>query len=106
MAGHGFAMQARFAAQPGRAREFAALLLEGAAWLEAEPRCLLYAVLVDVQEPDVVWVTEAWTDEEAHRAALADPATRELIGRALPLLAGPPEARQLDPVGGKGLRLP
>jgi quinol monooxygenase YgiN len=106
MADDRFAMQARFVAQPGRAGEFAALLLEGAAALEAEPRCLLYAVFADAGEPDVVWVTEAWTDEQAHRTALEDPATRELIGRALPLLAGPPEARQLDPVGGKGLRLP
>jgi quinol monooxygenase YgiN len=101
-----FAMQARFTAQPGKAQEFAAMLLEGAAALETEPRCLLYAVFTDAEEPDVVTVTEAWTDEQAHRAALEDPATRALIGRALPLLAGPPEARQLHPVGGKGLPLP
>jgi quinol monooxygenase YgiN len=101
-----FAMQARFTAQPGKAGEFAALLLEGATALESDARCLLYAVFADADEPDVVWVTEAWADEDAHRASLEDPATRALIERALPLLAGPPEARQLHPVGGKGLRLP
>ncbi len=99
-------MQARFTVQPGMGAAFAELLLEAADGLEARDACLLYVVSRDVEEPDVVWVTEAWTAQDAHAASLQDPAARALIQRALPLLAGPPEARQLKPVGGKGLRLP
>jgi quinol monooxygenase YgiN len=101
-----FGMQARFSALPGEGAAFAALLLEAAAALEDQDACLLYVVYRDVEEPDVVWVTEAWTDQEAHAASLQDPAALALIERALPLLAAPPDARQLDPVGGKGLPLP
>jgi quinol monooxygenase YgiN len=101
-----FGMQARFTVQPDQGAAFAAILLEAARGLEARDACLLYVVSRDVEEPDVVWVTEAWTDQQSHAASLEDPAALELIGRALPLLAGPPEARQLDPVGGKGLPLP
>ena len=99
-------MQARFSALPGEGGAFAGLLLEAAEGLEARDACLLYAVSRDVEDPDVVWVVEAWTSQAAHAASLQDPAARALIERALPLLAGPPEARQLNPVGGKGLRLP
>jgi quinol monooxygenase YgiN len=101
-----FGMQARFTAQPGKGEAFAELLLEAAKGLEARAACLLYVVNLDVEEPDVVCVTEAWTTQAEHAASLQDPAARALIERALPLLAGPPEARQLHPVGGKGLRLP
>ena len=101
-----FGMQARFTTHPGRGADLAAMLLEAAAGLETRDACLLYLVGRDVEEPDVVWVTEAWTDQESHAASLQDPAALELIQRALPLLAGPPEARQIDPVGGKGLPLP
>jgi quinol monooxygenase YgiN len=102
----GFGMQARFTTEPGRGADLAALLLEAATGLETRDACLLYLVSRDVEEPDVVWVTEAWSDQESHAASLQDPAARELIERALPLLAGPPEARLLDHVGGKGLPLP
>jgi quinol monooxygenase YgiN len=101
-----FGMQARFVAQPGRGAEFAEMLLEAARGLESLDSCLLYLVNRDAEEPDVVWVTEAWTDQESHAVSLEDPAALELIQRALPLLAGPPEARLLEPLGGKGLPLP
>jgi quinol monooxygenase YgiN len=101
-----FSMQARFEARDGQGDAFEAILLEAAEGLEGEDACLLYAVSRDAQEPDVVWVTEIWADGDAHAASLEDPAARALIARAMPLLAGPPEARHLVPAGGKGVRLP
>jgi quinol monooxygenase YgiN len=101
-----FAMQARFAARPGEGGAFEAILLEAAASLEDDDACLIYAVSRDGEDPDVVWVTEVWSDADAHAASLEDPAARALIARAMPLLAEPPEARLLVPAGGKGVRLP
>jgi quinol monooxygenase YgiN len=99
-------MQARFSAQPGKGHEFVALLRGAALDLEDFEACLLYLVSQEVENPDVVWVTEVWVDSESHSASLENPHVRSVIEQALPLLAGPPEALHLLPVGGKGVRLP
>jgi quinol monooxygenase YgiN len=54
-------------------------------------------------EPDTIWVTEVWSNSEAHEASLAQEETKESIQRAMPLIAGV-EAIKLRPVGGKGLQ--
>jgi quinol monooxygenase YgiN len=101
-----FGMQVRFTTQPGRGDVLAALLLEVAAGLSDVAECVLYAVSRDPDDHDVLWVSEVWTDQDAHTASLQDPRARATIERALPLLAGPPEALHLLPLGGKGLPLP
>jgi quinol monooxygenase YgiN len=50
-----------------------------------------------------VLVTEVWADRVVLGASLEDERAQALIQRALPLLAGSPEATELRPVGGKGL---
>lgn len=97
-----YGMHVRFTAKAGEGDALATLLLEAAAGTQADADCRLYLVSRDPDDADVVYVTEAWTSREAHDAALEDPATRELIGRAMPLIAGPPEASHLLPAGGKG----
>src|SRR5690606_22328220 len=54
-------------AVPGKRAELAAVLVmeDG-----AMPGCLSYVVAEDPQDADVLWVTEVWTDEAAHRASL------------------------------------
>jgi quinol monooxygenase YgiN len=99
-------MQARFSAHPGKGHEFVALLRDAALDLEDFEACLLYLISQEAESPDVVWVTEVWVDSESHAASLENPRVRAVIQRALPLLAGPPEALQLLPAGGKGVRLP
>jgi quinol monooxygenase YgiN len=101
-----FGIQVRFTARPGQGDAFADLLLEAATGLDDVADCLLYVVSRDAEDPDIVWVAESWADQEAHTASLQDPAAQALIERALPLLAAPPEAIRLQPLGGKGLRLP
>jgi quinol monooxygenase YgiN len=98
-----FGMLGRLTAHPGRGDELEAILLEAAEALNADHDCLLYVVQRPDDEPDSVWVTEAWTTEEAHRASLDRDETRALIKRAGPLLAGPPSPVRVRPVGGKGL---
>jgi quinol monooxygenase YgiN len=96
-------MHVRFAAQPGRGDALAAILLQAAAGVQEEPACRLYVVSRSPDDPDVVFVTEAWTDRAAHDAALQDDGAQALIQQAMPMLAGPPDAVELRPAGGKGL---
>jgi quinol monooxygenase YgiN len=101
-----FGMQVRFTALPGKGHEFVALLRESAGELVDFEACLLYLISQEADDPDAVWVSEVWADSDSHAASLEHPHVRALIERALPLLAGPPEALHLVPAGGKGIRLP
>ncbi len=85
------------------ADELERILLEAAASAGSAPECRLYVVGRSPEDGELVWVMEAWASREAHDAGLQDPAAQALIQRALPLLAGRPEARELRPSGGKGL---
>jgi quinol monooxygenase YgiN len=101
-----FGLHARLLAQPGRGDELEAILLEAARALEGNADCLLYIVSRQPDESDALWVTEAWTSQDAHRASLEDEATRALIQRAMLLIADLPEGRvELRPAGGKGLEV-
>ena len=93
-----------FEAQPGKGQLLASMLLEAAELLADNPECHLYLVGRSDEQPDAVWVYEAWGSREAHRASLDDERVTELIGRARPLIAGMSEATEFIPVGGKGLR--
>ena len=99
-----FGLHGRLLAAPGKGDELEAILLGAAEALKADDECLLYVVSRQPDEPEAVWVTEAWTSSEAHRASLENEQTRALIQRALPLIAGMPDRGiELRPVGGKGL---
>ena len=97
-------MHGAFKAQPGKGAQLAGILLEAAEGLRADERCLLYVVSHDLAQPDMVWVTEAWTDRDAHDASLRAPGVPEMIARARPLIAGLEGRAEFTPLGGKGLR--
>ncbi|PFG40098.1 quinol monooxygenase YgiN [Georgenia soli] len=92
----------RFTAQPGGRDELVAVLRRAAEAMHRDPGCLHYVVGTS-QEPDAVWVWEAWTDKAAHDASLEPPEVRETIAAAMPLIAGMSDVAELDVVGGKGL---
>ena len=98
-----FGMHGAFKAQPGKGEELARILLEAAEGLGGDEKCLLYVVSRDLSEPDTIWVTEAWTDREAHDASLRAPGTPEMIARARPLIAGMKGRAEFEPLGGKGV---
>jgi quinol monooxygenase YgiN len=101
-----YAMHVRFQAKAGEGEALTAVLLEAANALRRDDECLLYVISRAADDADTVYVTEAWTTEEAHDASLEDEATRALIGRAMPLIDGSPEAARMVAVGGKGLDPP
>jgi quinol monooxygenase YgiN len=98
-----FGMHGRIVAQPGHGDALAEMLLEAAEGLGANPDCLLYVVGRSLDEPDSVWVTEAWADRAAHDASLHDPGARALIERARPIIAAFADRVEWVPQGGKGL---
>jgi quinol monooxygenase YgiN len=96
-----FGMHGCFKAQPGQGDALAAILLEAADALGSNDACLLY--VVSREDADTIWVTEAWTDREAHDASLHAPEAKEQIARAMPLIAGIDRRAEFEPLGGKGL---
>jgi quinol monooxygenase YgiN len=100
-----FGLHGKITATEGNGDALAALLMEAAAGLEAVAGCLLYLVSRDPENPDAVWVTEVWTDRSEHAASLQLESVQAQIARALPIVAAPPEGRELRPLGGKGIDL-
>jgi quinol monooxygenase YgiN len=96
-------MHARIVAQPGRGDDLAAILREAAAALESNPDCRLYVVSRALDDPDSVWVTEAWTDRAAHATSLQDERALALIGRGRPIIAEFADRAEFRPEGGKGI---
>ncbi len=92
----------RLTARPGQRDRVIEILLESGKSFDDNPACLLYLVSESIDDPDVIWVTDLWTDEQAHAKALARPELRPYIEEAMSLLTGRPEQIKIRPVGGKG----
>lgn len=88
----------------GKGAELAEILLEASQLVSSAKGCHLYVVSTDELKPDAVFVTEIWDSKEDHDQSLNVPGVKELIGRAMPILAGPPQRGQvLSILGGAGL---
>jgi quinol monooxygenase YgiN len=96
-----FGMYVKFTAQPGKRNELLGILLQATQALENVTECELYIVNTDTDQ-ETVWVTEIWTNEEAHQRSLTLESTKEMIQHAKPLIAGI-ESTRLTPMGGKGI---
>ena len=90
----------RIRAVPGKRAELAAILIQDDG---AMPGCLSYIVAEDPSDADVLWVTEVWTDQPAHRASLQRPAVQAAIARGRPLIAGFDSQVETKVLGGIGL---
>lgn len=97
-----FGMYAKFTAHPGQRGALAEILLESAEAAGDLKECELYLVNLADDDADILWVTEVWSNPEAHAASLQLDATKAAIRRAMPLIAGV-ESTTIRPVGGKGL---
>jgi quinol monooxygenase YgiN len=97
-----FGLFGKLTAHPGQRDALLALLMEGVSDL---PGCDLYVVNISADEPDSIWIYEAWHSEADHAASLNDERVREVISRAMPLIAGFGDQIKLQPVFGKGLSM-
>jgi quinol monooxygenase YgiN len=93
----------RLTARPGQRQPLVEILLESGKLFDDNPACLLYLVSESADDPNLVWVVDLWTSQEAHAEALKARELRPFVERAMPLLEGPPEQLEVRPVGGKGL---
>jgi quinol monooxygenase YgiN len=93
----------KFTAHVGQRDALVRVLMSGADTGEPMAGCQLFLINTSPTEPDVVWVTEVWRSQADHDASLSLASVRALIQQALPLLAGPPERIDVQPIGGVGL---
>ena len=59
--------------------------------------------VLDSADPDGLWITEVWDNEESHRASLQLPAVQAAIAKGRPLIAGFSNRVETTPMGGVGL---
>lgn len=88
-------------AAPGKRDELLAILGESSA---AMPGCLSYVIAKDPANADALWITEVWTDKDAHAASLKLPAVQAAIVKARPIIAGFPQHFETIPITGHGLK--
>jgi quinol monooxygenase YgiN len=96
----------KMTAHPGRGDQLASAMLDVARSLEGTRGCELYAINRGRSEPDVIWVTELWHDQEAlddSLAVLSTEAGRARLGLIMELISGRPERIELVPLGGVGV---
>ncbi|HZU12422.1 MAG TPA: putative quinol monooxygenase [Chloroflexota bacterium] len=99
-----YGVHTRFTAQTGDADTLTEMLLAAARALESNADCLLYVVSRAPDDPDTIYVTEAWSSQEAHDASLQREEVQATIRQARPLIAGI-TGTEMRPVGGKGLSI-
>lgn len=99
-----YALHGHLKASAGNAEKLGTILLEASELVAKAKGCKLYLVSTDPKQADTVWITEVWESKEDHGESLKYPGVRELIGQAIPLLAGQPQlGQELDLLGGFGL---
>jgi quinol monooxygenase YgiN/quercetin dioxygenase-like cupin family protein len=95
----------KMTAREGSGDALAELMLKVADGLRSTPGCELYVINRSPSEPDVVWVTEQWLNQDAldkSLAALQADAGQEQLAEVRALLAGPPDRIDVEPLGGVG----
>lgn len=95
-----------FKAHPGQRDALLNLLLQAANLVPEMDGCYLYVISKAADDPDTVWIAEAWRTREDHDASLTNQAVRDIIASARPLIAGMGDGVEIIPVGGKGLPTP
>jgi quinol monooxygenase YgiN len=98
-----FALLNRVTAKAGQRPRVVEIMLESGRLFDDNSACLLYVVTESTDDPNVIWVIDLWTSQEAHAEALKAPELRPFVEQAMPLLEGRPEQIEVQPAGGKGL---
>ncbi|WP_067667763.1 putative quinol monooxygenase [Nocardia miyunensis] len=85
-----FSVYGRMTALPGRREEVIALIKESARVGGSDSGLLTYSINTALDDPDAIWVTELWTDKEAHDATTRSEPVQVVTQRFVDLLAEPP----------------
>jgi quinol monooxygenase YgiN len=98
-----YGLFSRMISRSGRREELVGFLVRAAELLESNPSCVLYSVATG-PEPELVYVYEVWTDQQAHDTSLQAPEIRTLIDTARPAIAGIADQMPLTVHSGNRLR--
>jgi len=98
-----FGMTTKVVACAGQRDKLVELLLVAAERVAEAPGCYLYVVSTSREEPDGIWVSEAWRSKAHYEAWMSRPDVIRLTSAMAPLIAGRLEPVLVVPVGGKGL---
>lgn len=99
-----YALHGKLKATPGKVDQLTSILLEAAEMMSSAAGCRLYVVSKDQHHKETIWITEIWDTKEQHDDSLKRDDVRQLIGKAMPILDGPPDKGQvLEVLGGAGL---
>ena len=102
-----YGLHGKLIATQGNGDKLATILLEAARLVSTAKGCHLYLVSKAADDADSVWVTEVWDSKEDHDNSLHVPGVREMIGQAMPILAGQPQkGQELQILGGTGINVP
>jgi quinol monooxygenase YgiN len=93
----------KLTAKDGQRGRVVEILVESGRLFDDNEACLLYLVTASEDDPNVIWVVDLWTSEEAHTEALQAPELKPHVERAMPHLKGMPEQIKVRPRGGKGI---
>lgn len=87
---------------PGHRDEVVAILTSGQDGLRSAG-CRLYAVGLDPEDEDKIWISEMWESAQHHADSLQLPETKAAIAAAMPMLTGEFTGQQVEIVGGLGV---
>lgn len=91
-------------AKSGKGDELASILLDASKILSNSKGCRQYIVSKDLKDEDCIWINEIWDSIEDHHDSLKMDGVKELISKAIPILAKPPEKGfEMEVIGGKGI---
>jgi quinol monooxygenase YgiN len=99
---HTFGLTGKITTHTGQRDALVQLLLEAAEGMQSVEGCRLYIVSISENDPEAIYITEVWTNAEAHQASLALEEVKAIIQRGRPLIASF-ESTKLQPLGGKGI---
>jgi quinol monooxygenase YgiN len=99
-----YLLHGKLDARDGDGDNLASILLEASILVSTAKGCISYIISKDAADSNAVWITEVWESKQHHDDSLKVAGVRELISRAMPLLAGTPQkGQELIILGGTGV---
>jgi len=89
-----YLLQGKLTAKDGQRQALAEILITASKLMATAKGCSLYAVALDEQDANSVYITEIWDSKEDHDNSLKVEGVRELIMTAMPILDGQPQKGQ------------
>ena len=86
----------KITAVAGKREEVLRLVMSGSDQMSG---CRSYIVASDVENDDVIWVTEVWDSAEMHAASMDIPEVKAAVTQAMPMIAGYETVATTSPVG-------